>query len=36
VIDAQPGALYADVVAVLKVVVDAGFTDISFVGLRQR
>jgi beta-lactamase regulating signal transducer with metallopeptidase domain len=36
VIDAQPGALYTDVVAVLKVVVDAGFTDISFVGLRQR
>jgi len=35
-IDAQPGTLYADMTALLDVVVEAGFTDISFVGPRQR
>ena len=35
VIDALPGSLYADVVALLDVVIATGFTDITFVGRRE-
>jgi len=35
VIDAHPGSVYSDVVAVLDAVVAAGFTDVRFVGPRR-